>query len=212
MRTAHHRRKPAPGLLLDAIDHYGGREQFDRIVMVGNSDDDKGAATAANVEYIDADDLFSGTITITFSSGYPTSWLDGAARIGLKVNESAQRYAELLRARINYERMKVEVVIVDNPIMQNVDVVGTSNEARADIINSVATTISDLWINRSWLIYDNAKAHIDALWAGRHMQQLVIVYSELVTVYGQEEARAVESYLKQIQELYHKEYRFVLGG
>jgi hypothetical protein len=203
-------RKPEPGMLHDAIFDF----RPSRVVMVGNSEDDRKAAEAANAEYIDGDELFSYTIKITFRKSYAYSWLADAARVGLDEEATVQRYADLLRSRINYERARVKIVTKEKfHVNEFVQILGLDDSPMAEQIHQVVLSIiRNEWINRSWLVYENAKAHIDALWAGRHLQQLIIVFGELVTVYGAEAAREVRPYLEQIEEEYRKRYRFVLDG
>lgn len=51
------RRKPGPGMILEAMLHYGVTAE--ETLMVGDRDDDEGAATAAGVRFIHADEFFA---------------------------------------------------------------------------------------------------------------------------------------------------------
>lgn len=198
------RRKPSPWLLFDAMNEYLGL--FSDVAMIGDSDTDREAAEAADVSYYDADEFFAKVVTITVGRDYPISWLSTWARVGLDVYATCLRYEKMLLSVVErYYRMRARVLWVDGYQAEQFD-------CDSETANDFRSSIENEWINRCWLVYSDAKTHIDSLWAGRHVEQLVIVYSELVSVYGRDAAKAVEAHLETIRKLYHDQYEFVLGA
>jgi len=185
-------RKPEPGMVLQALDD--AEVPPEDVLFVGdNEDSDKGAAEAGGVAYQDCEAVFQPfkpTVTFTYRSDFVYGWLELEQRIGLNIISTLGRF----EGKVGRDLQKwqdvgaVEFVRDDRPIPY-----GDPDfferfivEAPGLDVRPMYSQINDLNVNRSWLVYESAEAHVQAFAKVGYF----LYRSQLVEVYGisQEEA------------------------
>lgn len=169
-------RKPNPGMLLRAIADYGVAPED--CAFVGDQESDQQAAEAAGVAFFDADKFFSVPVTIYYPTGWVADWLPPFRRIGLDLTATKRRLEDMLRREIAAYWRVGEVVC--QKMDYGEDEFELSPEAAGVVAgDALASCISNLFINREWLVYESAEEHADALRGTRWLWA-----NSLVDIYG----------------------------
>ena len=169
-------RKPAAGMLLQAMADYWATAE--ECIFVGDQESDQKAAEAAGVTFFDADNLFSVPVTIYYPAGWVADWLPPFRRIGLDLTATQRRLENMLRREIaSYWRVGE---VTCQKMDYGEDEFELSPKAAGVIAgDALGNAISDLFINREWLVYESAAEHAEALRGTRWL-----FATSLVDVYG----------------------------
>lgn len=183
-------RKPEPGMLFYAALDYDA--ELSHCVFVGDSDEDRQAADSLGIEFVDANELFSVDVTIHYPSSWVADWLDPYQRIGLDLEASTARLeGGLVNELSRYWRIGTVTAVQlpdddDEFLLSDGDEFLLSDGAEAVVSGeALARTISDMFINREWLVYESAQEHADALRGTRWL-----FANDLIEVYGIDQKEA----------------------
>ncbi len=169
-------RKPEPGMLFRAVLDYA--VELSDCVFVGDMETDREAAANLGIEYLEADELFALDVEIFYPAGWVADWLEVHQRVGLDLAASTARLEAALINEIGRYWRVGNVTAVQLP--GDGDEFELSDEATAVVSGeSIAMSISDMFINRDWLVYESAKDHADALLGTRWL-----FATSLMDVYG----------------------------
>lgn len=180
-------RKPAAGMLLQAMTDYWATAE--ECIFVGDQESDQQAAAAAGVAFANANTFFAVPVTLLYPSGWIADWLPPFRRAGLDLTATKRRLEGMLKKEAAAYWRVGEVTI-----RQLADYWGDEFELSPEAATvipgeSLANTISDLFINREWLVYESAEAHADALQGTRFLSAVT-----LMDVYGIDSTEAWSLY------------------
>lgn len=187
-------RKPAPGMLLAAMKRFG--ETPENTVMIGNSDDDKGAAAAAGVRFIDEFEFFKPHYTFTYRPAILTDWLQDNELVGLDIEETKARFRHQINKSLNgaSEHRDVTTFVEDDDLEIGY-VIEPDEEGRHE-----RWIYGTLFVDRDWLVYESAEAHAAAMANALHQVTvnhavvLPVILSSVYGISGKEAYALVEKY------------------
>jgi phosphoglycolate phosphatase-like HAD superfamily hydrolase len=187
-------RKPAPGMLLAAMKHFG--ETPENTVMIGNSDDDKGAAAAAGVRFIDEFEFFKPHYTFTYRPAILTDWLQDNELVGLDIEATKARFRHQINKSLNgaSEHRDVTTFVEDDDLELGY-VIEPDEEGRHE-----RWIYGTLFVDRDWLVYESAEAHAAAMANALHQVTvnhavvLPVILSSVYGISGKEAYALVEKY------------------
>lgn len=202
-------RKPAPGMLLSALAHFN--ESPENTVMIGNSDDDKGAAAAAGVRFVDEFEFFKPHYTFTYRPEILTDWLRGSELVGLDIEATKARFRHQVNRCLNgaSEHRDVTTFVEDDDLELGY-VVDLDEEGRHE-----RWIYGTLFVDRDWLVYESAEAHAAAMANALHqgaVNHAIVLPVILSSVYGILAADAYALVEKYKNKEKWDRTRFVLGG
>jgi hypothetical protein len=171
-------RKPQPGMLLQAARDFGVNTP--ECIFVGDQDSDREAAESAGMAYRDSDELMAVDVTISYPKGWVVEWLRPYQRIGLKVEESFARFEAVVAEQAKWWRVGQ---VTFERLEGDGDEFAVSPPEHVSVVagESLARMISDLFINREWLVYESAEEHVEALYGTRWQVTSAVM---LEKVYG----------------------------
>lgn len=203
-------RKPQPGMLLQAMSDAGVTPS--QTLMVGNSEDDRGAAAAAGITYQTMDEFFGAyrpQITIFYSPERTWAWLGDA--VGLDKAATMARYEAMLREAGRVYGHTVHIKTKAALTGETVRITrADSDEHKRSVIDFIGRHINDQWINREWIEFETPEQHVDALIAGEHVQQLVIAEITIRSIYGSDAYERCKAKFEEARDVVGR-YKLVLG-
>lgn len=180
-------RKPGTGMLRQALIDFG--ETVETAVFVGDMDSDEETAVALGMDFCRAGDFFAIDITFTYPSYVISGFLSDEQRVGLDEEASRLAFEEAIRKEISRWRfvrsVSLEQFVEEEDEEEDEEEFEEEFEEEGDDawlddgptywfslspgadeavgLASIDRTISDLFINREWLTYESAEAHVRAL-------------------------------------------------
>jgi phosphoglycolate phosphatase-like HAD superfamily hydrolase len=201
-------RKPSPGMLLAALDYYMASSED--TVFIGNSDEDKQAAEAAGIRFVDEHEFLKPHYVFTYRPDILVDWLTDEQRVGLDMAATTKRFRYLVNKSLNgsSEHRDVTEFIEDNDLELGYMV-------EPDELGQHDRWIGDIFINCDWLVYESAEAHAKAMAnalnqsAVNHAVVLPVILSTVYGIGGKEAYALVEKYKDKAK---WDRTRFVLGS
>lgn len=182
-RWRQNRRKPEPGMLLAAMKFADAIPE--RMLFVGNDDNDKEAARRAGCAYQDEEEFFRPykvQLKLLYTADFVYGWLLPKERIGLDIFGTLSRFEKKVRAELgNWEHIgSVECRRVEE------EGLAFRLEPRPDPRTEqvMGRIILDLDINKHWLVYESPQAHARALWNTRAVNLRVTLSMDIEGAYG----------------------------
>lgn len=202
-------RKPNPGMLKQAM--IDADATPDQTVMIGNSNDDLGAAEAAGIDYISVEEFLpphAPRIVITYCPQHSWDWL--TMRDEVDQAATVANYEEMLRSCARIYDYPVELRTRKTPGPESFRIINSiGEESDRRIIGPIRKNIKSEWIDRKWIKFSSVEAHLDALMDG-FPELLVVAPVYMRNLYTKEALEAAAEKFEEA-EAYKQKFRFVIG-
>lgn len=196
-------RKPAPGMLLAAMEYYGISPE--QTLMVGDSDDDRLAAEAAGCQFILAEEFFKPyltTVKFTYHSQFVYGWLATWEMVGLDVISTLARFEKKVQERIgNWDFIRTVEFERNDEEEGLAFKFGPIIEIGDETVQIMGRQVLDLNINKHWLVYESAKVHAKALAFARDWNLRTTLVQDISDAYGLDYFEAKELVEKTREEM-----------